>query len=132
VVPDGGLVILEIAPAVLRGLATGETIVLPVAAGTAGPGESVILTAASRRVGPDLKPAYARWARRSLTGRWRARIEQVIPAAELDPGSFAARHIFAAHPEGEILVLRVADADGPVLGQDAFEARRRSVAQALR
>ena len=58
-------------------------------------------------------------------------VEAVHPAALLDPASGGARHVLAEAPGGDLLILRVYGADGAVLSDGAFQARRRSVEGAL-
>jgi hypothetical protein len=81
-----------------------------------------------------LKPAYRRWADQPAPGGpWLGIVDRVDPATILDPEAGAARHILVEAPlEGDLIILRVYGPDGPVLGDDAFVARRNAVEGALR
>jgi hypothetical protein len=132
VVPHGGVVIFEVSPAEMRALAGGETIVLTGGAGTAAAGDRIALRAGATDPPHPLKPAYRRWEEASVPGDWTATVAAVWRSDDFDPDRFSSRHVFATHPEGEILLLRVSGDRGAVLSETAFEARRRSVDQALR
>jgi hypothetical protein len=123
---------MRIDPAQLRALASGETIVAAVDAPEVRTGDTGTLAAgpATRRT---LKAAYRRWRDDPPAGHWTAEVVSVHTPEEFEPEAFAARHLFADHPEGgSVIVLRVADGAGPVLSDVAFTARRRSLARALR
>lgn len=116
----------------LRALAGGEVIVAFTGRATAEPGDEVTLVGAGPRPAAELKPAYHHWADGGPPpGTWTAVVEEVHPAAALDPGRGDSRHVLAAIPTGDLLVLRVYGADGPVLSDTAFAARRASLASAL-
>ena len=122
---------VEIATPDLLSLVTGEAVVAFAERGAVDEGDEVELRPGGPRPPEELKPAYRHWADRRVEGEWTAVVEAVHPAALLDPDSGAARHVLAATPDGDLLVLRVYGSDGPVLSDTAFEARRRSVQGAL-
>lgn len=112
----------------LRALATGEVVVGFAARGTVEVGDEVGLAAAGARAPADLKPAYRHWSDAGPPeGNWTAIVEAVHPAALLDGAAGTARHILAAVPEGDLVVLRVYGPGGPVLSDVAYAARRRSL-----
>jgi len=117
----------------LRALVAGETIIGFVEPGTVAPGDGVALVATGPRSPEELKPAYQRWADAGIPpGNWSARVEAVSPAASLDPVDGSARHVLANPGEGDLVVLRVSGADGPVLTDAAFSARLKSLDSAMR
>jgi hypothetical protein len=118
----------------LRGLATGESVVAFVERMTVTEGDEIDLEPGGRLPSDLLKPAYRRWADAGPPpGRWTGVVESVDPAVILDPVAGSSRHLLMVAPEdGDLVLLRVYGAAGPVLGDDAFSARRRSVEGALR
>ena len=117
----------------LRALLSGEVIVAFVPAGTVTSGDVVRLIGAGPRPAHELKPAYRRWSTEALPdGTWSATIDTVTAAETLDPEAGNARHILTEVPDGQLVVLRVESAAGPVLSDDAFAARRASLEAALR
>jgi hypothetical protein len=117
----------------LRALASGESVVLFVAPGTAAPGDRIDLVAGLEDDPEGLAPAYRRWADRSPPGSWSAEVIEVHDVTAFDPAALQARHIRSATPpDGALAVLRVSGPRGPVLGDVAFAARLRSVHGALR
>jgi hypothetical protein len=123
---------VSVSPAELRALVTGEIIVAFVPRATVTEGDEVELVAGAPLPPEELKPAYRRWAdaappTESHTGV----VVGVVPAAILDPLAGAARHVRETAGEGDLVLMRVYGPDGPVLDDDAFEARRRSVEGAL-
>ena len=116
----------------LLALVTGESIVAFTDRSTVEQGDEVELTASGHRPASDLKPAYRHWVGRDAPrGEWMAVVEGVHPTSGLDPEAGAARHVLADVPDGDLLVLRVYGADGPVLSDVAYAARRRSLGTAL-
>ena len=118
----------------LRGLVTGETIVAFVERMTVTEGDEIELVP-SGPLSPDvLKPAYRRWADAGApAGTWTGIVESVDPAVILDPVAGSSRHLLVTAPEdGDLVLLRIYGTTGPVLGDEAFSARRRSVEGALR
>ena len=116
----------------LRALASGECVVAFVPRGSVDEGDEVQLTGTARLAPQALKPAYRRWADIGPPpGTWTAVVDAVEPAAILDPVAGAARHILTEPGDGDVVVLHVYGADGPVLDDDAYAARRRSVTGAL-
>lgn len=119
---------LSISAPELRALATGETVIAFVPRMTVDEGDEVELSPGGPLDVGDLKPAYRRWsALPAPDGSWTAVVVSVDPAAILDPVSGAARHILAEPGTGDLVVLRVYGAEGPVLSDEAFGARRSSV-----
>lgn len=116
----------------LRALAIGEVIVAFTPRASAEPGDEVTLTGAGSRPAAELKRAYRHWADAGPPpGDWSAVVEDVHPAASLDAAEGDARHVLAAVPPGDLLVLRVYGGGGPVLSDTAFAARRASLSAAL-
>ena len=117
----------------LRALAEGESVVIFAPRGAVTEGDELELAGAGPLEPGALKPAYRRWAD---TGPPQVPLSAVAvsvdPAGILDPEAGAARYILANAGEGDVVVLRVFDPDGPVLGDEGFAARRRSVEGALR
>ncbi len=118
----------------LRALASGEVVVAFVTRGTATEGDEIELAGSGPRDERELKPAYRRWADEPApAGPWLGVVDRVDPATILDPEAGVSRHILTEAPvEGDVIILRVYGPDGPVLGEDAFAARRSSVEGALR
>ena len=117
----------------LRALATGETIVAFVARGAVSSGTDIGLAAAGPRPPDELTPAYQRWADVEVpSGDWTAFVDDVFSAADLDPIDGASRHILARLGRGDLIVLRVHRDGIPVLTDDAYAARRTSLASARR
>ena len=118
----------------LRALASGEAVVAFVARGAATEGDEMQLHGSGPRLESELKPAYRRWADEPApAGPWLGIVDRVDPATILDPEAGASRHILEEAPaEGDLIILRVYGPDGPVLGDDAFDARRSAVEGALR
>jgi hypothetical protein len=116
----------------LRALASGEQIVAFVAHGIVTAGSTVTIAGSGPRIADELKPAYRRWAGAPAPrGRWTAAVDAVLPASQLDNDAGAARHILRESGTGDLVVLRVAGPDGPVLTDDAYSARRISLESAL-
>ena len=112
----------------LLAVTTGESIVVFTARNEAEQGDEVQLAAGGARDPADLQDAYRHWAGRDAPpGPWTAVVEEVHPSAALDPVGGAARHVLAAVPDGDLVVVRVYGPDGPVLSDTAYEARRRSL-----
>lgn len=125
---------LSVSDPELRGLASGEIIVAFVERMTLTEGDEVDLVPGGP-LSPELvKPAYRRWASEAPPpGPWTGIVESVDPAAILDPVAGSSRHILLDAPtDGDLVLLRIYGTSGPVLGDDAFAARRHSVAGALR
>ena len=118
----------------LRALTSGEVVIAFVARGTATEGDEIELHGSGPRRDTELKPSYRRWADEPAPdGPWLGIVDRVDPATILDPDAGASRHILAEAPvEGDLIILRVYGPDGPVLGDDAFVARRSAVEGALR
>ena len=118
----------------LRALASGEVVVAFVSRDAATEGDEVELTGSGPRNERELKPAYRRWADEPApTGPWFGIVDRVDPATILDSDAGASRHILAEAPaDGDVIIMRVYGPDGPVLGEDAFMARKNSVEGALR
>lgn len=96
-------------------------------------GDEVEFAAAGSVDAADLKPAYRRWAEAGPPdGAYGAVVVSVNPAGMLDREAGAARHILSSNGAGDLVVLRVFDEHGPVLSDEAFAARIRSVEGALR
>lgn len=116
----------------LRALASGESIVAFGASGATAPGDRIDLVSAPGDDPGSLAPAYRRWASDPPPGAWTAEVVEVHPVVRFDPEALAARHIRADTPAtGDVLLLRVSGAAGPVLSDTAFAARLRSVHGAL-
>jgi hypothetical protein len=116
----------------VRALAAGECVVVFVRRGSVDEGDEIELAGNGPLDPARLKPAYRRWATLGPPqGRWSAVVDAVEPAAILDPIAGASRHILDRPGEGDVVVLRVYGPEGPVLGDDAYEARRRSVTGAF-
>lgn len=112
----------------LRALATGETIVAFVARGAVSSGADIGLAAAGPRPPDELRPAYQRWADVEVpAGDWTASVDDVLPAADLDPIDAASQHILARLGRGDVIVLRVHRDGAPVLTDDVYAARRTSL-----
>ena len=117
----------------LRALATGETIVALVARSAVSSGTEIGLAAAGPRPPDELKPAYQRWGDVEVpAGEWTALVDDVFPAADLDPIEGPSRHILARLGRGDLIVLRVHRDGAPVLSDDAYAARRTSLDSARR
>lgn len=116
----------------LRALAEGECVIGFAPRGSVSEGDEVAVSANGPLPVGALKPAYRRWADAGPPdGAWSAVVEAVGPATALDPIAGASRVILAAPGEGDLIVLRVFGDEGPVLSDDAFDARKRSVNGAL-
>jgi len=63
---------------------------------------------------------------------WIAVVTAVDPTALFDPAAASARHVLASVTEGDLVVLRVYDGDRPVLSDEAFHRRVRSIEGAMR
>ncbi len=112
----------------LRALAGGETVIAFVTRGELTEGDEIELAGAGPLDVTSLKAAYRRWASAGPpSGDFTAIVVSVDPAAILDPVAGSSRHILKSPGEGDVVVLRVFDTAGPVLGDEAFEARRRSL-----
>jgi len=125
---------LPLATPELLALLTGEVIVAFVARGTCTEGDEVGLVAGAELDAAAIKPAYRRRVGAEVpAGPWTAVVVAVDPAQLLDPAAGGARHVRVSAPaEGDLLVLRVAGPEGPVLSDVAFAARSRSVEGAMR
>lgn len=123
---------LSVTDAELRALAEGECVIAFAPRGSISEGDEVELSPTGSVAVGALKPAYRRWADAGPPeGRWTAVVDSVGPAAALDPIAGASRFILTAPGEGDLVVLRVFGEDGPVLGDEAFDARLRSINGAL-
>ncbi len=123
---------LSLPDAEVRALATGEVIVAFVPRMAVGEGDEVDLGGSGAMPAEDLKPAYRRWAGLPAPeGPWTAVVVAVDPAALLDPEAGAGRHIRNAPGTGDLAILRVYGPEGPVLSDEAFAARRRSIEGAM-
>lgn len=132
-VPGGRFVTVALPYPDLRAVASGESVVAFVAPGTAAPGDRIVLAGLGPRPAGDLAAAYRRWADRPIPGAWSAAVTEVHPVTTFDQDRLAARHVLARAPDAtEALVVRVFADDGPVLGDDAFAARVRSLHAARR
>jgi hypothetical protein len=118
----------------LLALAAGEVVVAFVARGTCSEGDELELVEGGALALEDVKHAYRRWLGAAVPpGPWTAVVVAVDPAQLLDPEAGGARHLRASAPtSGDLLVLRVEGPDGPVLSDEAFAARLRSVEGAMR
>ena len=117
----------------LRGLLLGEVVVTAVERASLSEGDEVELSSSGHRSPEDVKPAYRRWlAATPPSGPWYAVVVAVHPAQLLDAESGSARHLLAAPPQGDLVVLRVYGPEGPVLSDVAFAARVQSLEGALR
>lgn len=117
----------------LRALATGESVIAVVARGSVSEGDELDLAADDSRNADELKPAYRRWAaEKAPAGAWSAVVAAVHPAQAFDDAAASSRHIFSGHLEGDVVVLRMYGADGPVLSDAAFDARVSSLEGSLR
>ena len=123
---------LSISNAELQGLVTGETVVAFVSRGSLTEGDEVELAGTGAVDAETLKPAYRRWADTAAPEGYSAVVVSIDPAAVLDPVAGSARHLLMTHGEGDLALLRVFGEEGPVLSDDAFAARKRSVEGALR
>lgn len=125
---------LRLPPSDLRALAEGEVVVAFVPSGAVSVGDEVSLEPGPARAPEELKPAYRRWVAAPPAGTsWTAKVVAVHPADRLDRDSGDARHLLVRAPEeGDLVVLRVRSEGRPVLSDDAFAARVRSLAGALR
>jgi len=116
----------------LRALAQGEVVIAFTHRGAVRGGDEVELLASGGRPPEELKPAYTRWHDAPAPqGDWSAIVEAVHPTALLDPDAGSARHVLRFVPTGDLVVLRVLDGSEPVLSDEAYDARRRSVEGAL-
>lgn len=123
---------LRVSDPELRALASGETIIAFVTRGDLTEGDEVGITSSGGLDPEKLKAAYRRWADAEPPhGDLTAIVVSVDPATILDPVAGASRHILMAPGDGDMAVVRVFDAAGPVLSDEAFEARRHSVEGAL-
>ena len=116
----------------LRALACGEVIVAFVPRGSVSEGDEVELTGTGPLPPAALKPAYQRWSDVPAVEGLTAVVVAVNPAASLEPVAGAARHILHDAGLGDLVILRLFTANGPVLSDEAFAARKRSVEGALR
>jgi hypothetical protein len=118
----------------LLALVTGEVVVAFAARGTCTEGDEVELGLGAELSATQLKPAYRRWlGAEAPSGRWRAVVVAVDPSRLLGADAGGSRHLRMAAPtDGDVLLLRVEGPDGPVLSDEAFAARRRSVEGAMR
>lgn len=124
--------VLNVSDPELRALVSGESVIAFVPRGTVAEGDEVELSANGPLRPDQLKPAYRRWADAGVPeGEWTAIVDVVSPAAALDPTAGGTRHILDGHGSGDLVVLRVYGDDGPVLSDEAFDARVRSVTGAL-
>ncbi len=115
----------------LMALATGEIVVAYVERGALTEGDEIDLVPSGGRPEAEVKPAYRRWLHVGPPVGYTAVVVSVDPAALLDPHAGSARHVLAAPGEGDLVLLRVFDDTGPVLSDEAFAARKRSVEGAL-
>ena len=123
---------LPLPDAEVRALASGEVVVAFVTRMTVGEGDELTLDPTGPVPPEELKPAYRRWAALPAPeGSWTAVVIAVDPATLLDPEAGAARHIRTTAGTGDLAILRVYDAEGPVLSDEAFAARRRSIEGAM-
>ncbi|CAN5400023.1 hypothetical protein BH24ACT7_BH24ACT7_26110 [soil metagenome] len=123
---------LTLPDAEVRALAAGELVVAFVPRMTVGEGDELILNPSGPMPEGELKPAYRRWADQPAPdGAWTAVVVAVDPATLLDPEAGAARHILTAPGAGDLAILRVYGPDGPVLSDEAFAARQRSIEGAM-
>ncbi len=123
---------LHVSNAELMALATGAVVIAFVPRGTLTEGDEVELLGTRSIPLDSLKAAYRRWGSTAALDGYTAVVVSVDPAAILDPVAGAARHIRSELGEGDLVVLRVFGPEGPVLSDEAFHARQRSVEGALR
>lgn len=115
----------------LNGLIRGEIVVAFTARSACTEGDEFDLEAGEPRPDSEVEPAYRRFVD-APSGQWTGVVVAVHPARLLDPEAGRARHLLTATPgDGDVVVLRVFGEQGPVLSDDAFAARRRSVEGAL-
>jgi hypothetical protein len=132
-VPHGRVVTVALAFPDLRALASGESIIAFVPSGSVSAGEMLSLVGSGPRPVAQLAPAYRRWADLPVAGPWSAHVLEVHPCRAFDPSRLAARHVLADAPEdGDVLVVRVSEGEGPVLSDESFAARLGSLRSALR
>jgi hypothetical protein len=123
---------LSLPDAEVRALASGEVVVAFVARMTVGEGDELTLEPTGEMAADALKPAYRRWASLpSPDGTWTAVVVSVDPAGLLDAEAGGARHIRVEPGTGDLAILRVYGPDGPVLSDEAFAARVRSIEGAM-
>lgn len=116
--------------ALLHGLASGEVVILPDAAGLSRDDAIVLVDDGPDRI--RIAPPYDRWSEEPVEGTWSATVVAVEQATAFEAHAFASRHLVARHPGGSVAVLRVSTEAGPVLSDVAFSARLRSIEGARR
>ncbi len=116
-----------------RALIAGEIVMAFVPRHSLTEGDEFPVVAGRRAAPEDVDPAYRRWIGEPLpAGEWIGVVEVVHPAALLDPDSGRSRHVFTRPGDGDLVILRVFDDGGrPVLSDEAFEARVKSIEGAL-
>lgn len=65
-------------------------------------------------------------------GRFIAIVTAVDPTALVDATAPGGRHVLATTQDGDLVILRVYDGERPVLGDDDFNDRVRSIEGAMR
>ncbi|HEX9856633.1 MAG TPA: hypothetical protein VGC47_15080 [Acidimicrobiia bacterium] len=116
----------------LRALIGGETVIAFVPRHTVDEGDELELDAGGPRQPEEVKAAYVRWnADPPPPGPWTGIVVALVPSAVLDAEAGSPRHVLDHVPDGDIAVLRVYGPDGPVLSDEAFAARRKSVEGAI-
>lgn len=116
-----------------RALLSGEIVMAFVSRHSLSEGDEFPVAAGRIAAPEEIDPAYRRWIGEPLPdGDWMAVVEAVHPAALLDPESGRSRHVFTTPGDGDLAILRVFDGTGsPVLSDEAFDARVRSIEGAL-
>ncbi len=80
----------------------------------------------------EIQPRFRNLATQPLeAGEFTAVVESVHPAALLDPAAGSACHVWARHGQGDLVVLRVYGAAGPVVEDARFGEMRAIVEGAL-
>lgn len=116
-----------------RALIAGEIVIAFVPRHSLTEGDEFPIVSGRVAAQEDIDTAYRRWAGEPLPdGEWIGVVEVVHPAALLDPESGRSRHVFTEPGDGDLVILRVYDEAGrPVLSDEAFDARVRSIEGAL-
>ena len=113
-------------------LIAGESVVAFVDRGELTEGDKRQLSVAGTRGAHDVKPAYRRWLDAPTPdGVWLAIVTDVHPAALLDPQAGSSHHVLMSPGHGDLTIVRVYQEAQPVLSDETFESKRRSVQGAL-
>ena len=123
---------LHLSPPEARALVAGEIVVAFADRGAVTEGDEVAITPTTQLPADNVKPAYRRWLESDIGDDWTGVAVSVDPATILDPEAGQSRHVRRIVPGGDLIVLRVYGTEGPVLSDEAFAARQKSVEGALR